>query len=480
MEPVLSRFSFAGIQEEKAIWGSAYEFKLKGNPFCISFSTQDAIQARIVATNLLFRFCNSGLKLLVSSDLSQTTDLTTWIFHREATGMPQFGFACIGISSTDKLMFIGFPSALHQVFTQVVAQNWPKTIQKVKMIGDTLEIKLVGNPWLSEDGSESIQSRTLIKALINFLDQHNWLLYGSSDLKETADTIFFRYDPNIPVGESRFVGFVISLSRNDRLQVIDAQPHIVDCVRNVLLQYWPHGIQREKQKFNADEFKLYGNPWWSDAQDGISARFVMCKLFEALMSIGWRIQIAIDLTRRLNDKSVFTFQQCMPMSAPIFCLSLNYTDRIRFINAPADVIEILSAEIRKYWLFGIGKEQPCGTSREIKLNGDPWSYGATGHDGAHGRVLLCHILRVCASIGWFIIVSADVSAKYAKRDNAPDYPLDVHSWWFMKMAPTPQPIATAPAAPVEHFLPTQTVIDTGNGSGYECSPNPPPYSELFK
>ena len=400
--------------------------------------------------------------------------------------MAQFNFACIGISSTDKLMFIGFPSTLNHVFENVVAQNWPKTIQKVKLIGDTLEIKLTGNPWLSENGSESIQSRTLIKALINTLDQQQWLLYGSSNLKDTADTIFFRYDPNVPVDGSRFAGFVIGLSRNDRLQVIDAHPQIVDCVRNVLLEYWPHGLQKEKQKFNADEFKLSGNPWWSDGQDGISARFVMCKLFEALMSIGWRVQIAIDLTRKLNDKSVFTFQKFVPMVAPIFCLSLNYTDRIRFINAPQDVMEILSAEIRKYWLFGIGKEGPCGTSREIKLNGNPWSYGIGGHDGAHGRVLLCHLLRVCASIGWFIILSADVSAKYAKRDNEPDYPIDVHSWWFMQIPSSPQQLVTAPPMPEGLFAPppinmagqaSPTVNGAGTDFGYP--PNPPAYSELF-
>ena len=425
--------------------------------------------------------------MLVSSDLAQTTDLTTWMFHREATEVAQFHFACIGISSTDKLMFIGFPSALNQIFETVVAQNWPKTIQKVRLIGDTLEIKLTGNPWLSEEGSESIQSRTLIKALINVLDHQHWLLYGSSNLKDTADTIFFRYDPYVPVDGSRFAGFVIGLSRNDRLQVIDAHPQIVDCVRNVLLQYWPHGLQKEKQKFNADEFKLYGNPWWSDGQDGISARFVMCKLFEALMSIGWRVQIAIDLTRRLNDKSVFTFQQSVPVTAPIFCLSLNYTDRIRFINAPQDVMEILSAEIRKYWLFGVGKEGPCGTSREIRLNGNPWSYGIGGHDGAHGRVLLCHLLRVCASIGWFIILSADVSAKYAKRDNEPDYPIDVHSWWFMQIAPPPQQPVTAPPMAEGLFAPPPInmagqVPPAVNGAGTDLGypPDPPAYSELFK
>ena len=58
----------------------------------------------------------------------------------------------------------------------------------VKVIGNTLTIKLVGNPWLPEDDSKSIKSKVLITALVNALDHKNWLLYGTRKLKDTADT----------------------------------------------------------------------------------------------------------------------------------------------------------------------------------------------------------------------------------------------------------------------------------------------------
>ena len=394
--------------------------------------------------------------------------------------MSQFGFASIGMSSTDKLQFVGFPSAFDQVFQNVVAQNWPKTIKKVMKIGDALEIKLHGDPWFSEDESERIQSRTLIKALIIALGQQKWLLYGSSNLKDTADTMFFRYDANVPPDGSLCARFVISLSRNDRLQVIDAPSHITDCVRVVLTKHWPHGLQKEKKKSNADEFKLYGSPWWSDSQDGISARFVMCKLFEALIGIGWRVQIAIDMSRRKNDKSVLIFQRCAPTMAPIFCLSLNYTDLIRFINAPQDVIQALTAKIRRCWPLGISKQGPRGTSIEIELNGNPWSYGLNGHDGTHGRVLLCHLLSLCASMGWYIILSADVSAQYVSRDKSPDYPLDVHSWWFMRMESVPQQFATAPLLAPSQSIPNQFGMSGEPIQDYGFSADPPSYSEVVK
>ena len=358
------------------------------------------------------------------------------MFHREQTIAAQFPFACIGISGYDKVQFINFPQNLHAVLHGVVEKNWPQTIQEARIIGDIYEVKLNGTPWSSVQGAENIQSKTLIKALLNDLDMRQWILYGSSNLRGNADTLFFRYDPNIPSNGTRLAGFVISLNRNDRLRLIDAPPETVDCARSMITQFWGRGLQHEEQKFNAYEFKLAGHPWWANGEEAVASRFLMCKLFEGLMSIGWRVQIAIDLTRKLNDKSVLTFQRCAPMSVPIFCLSLNWTDKIRFINAPTDIVEALKAETARVWLFGIGKEQIYGGSFELKLNGNPWRYCRNGHDGAHGRVLLKHLIKVCANMGWFVILSADISAKFVQRDKGLDYPMDVHSLWFMRMDTT--------------------------------------------
>jgi len=52
-------------------------------------------------------------------------------------------------------------------------------------------------------------------------------------------------------------------------------------------------------------------------------------------------------------------------------------------------------------------------------------------DGYHGRALLLGLLGALTDLGWRLVASADVSAKYIHQDNGPDYPLDVHSWYFM-------------------------------------------------
>ena len=40
-------------------------------------------------------------------------------------------------------------------------------------------------------------------------------------------------------------------------------------------------------------------------------------------------------------------------------------------------------------------------------------------------------MAVLARCDWLVVVSADVSAKYMRQEEGPDYPLDVHSWWLV-------------------------------------------------
>ena len=46
--------------------------------------------------------------------------------------------------------------------------------------------------------------------------------------------------------------------------------------------------------------------------------------------------------------------------------------------------------------------------------------------------LLTKILRNMNVLGWKLIASADVSAKYSNPNNQSPRPLDTHSWFFLK------------------------------------------------
>jgi hypothetical protein len=93
----------------------------------------------------------------------------------------------------------------------------------------------------------------------------------------------------------------------------------------------------------------------------------------------------------------------------------------------------------------------------LSFQGCPWENGNTY--GLHGRSTLLHILKTANENGWYLVSSLDVSAKYVSRDNAPDYPIDVHSWYFMNIPgqhgippsapPDPDPAPMGfPAAPM--------------------------------
>ncbi len=61
--------------------------------------------------------------------------------------------------------------------------------------------------------------------------------------------------------------------------------------------------------------------------------------------------------------------------------------------------------------------------------------------------MLLHMLKKANEYGWQLVASLDVSAKYVHRDKGPDYPIDVHSWYFTTDSGWPVSSDVAPSAP---------------------------------
>ncbi len=135
-----------GIQSESTLFGSVHQFKLYGFPFNTPSFGEASFIARRLACQILSSLFEIGCKLVISSDLSQTSYLTTWFFHREPSQVPKVDIACIGFS-TNKLKFVNFPNAISQSFENVVLQAWPKLIAKTENVGEFLVIQLNGRPW---------------------------------------------------------------------------------------------------------------------------------------------------------------------------------------------------------------------------------------------------------------------------------------------------------------------------------------------
>lgn len=440
-----------GIQQETFKMNGVHEFKLKGNPFCVATSSSDAIISRKMAGNVLHRLYHDGWKLQMSSDLTQTTDLTTWIFKKDAAAIcPSLPFLIVGLSSFDSLMVLNGPMDLHHLFKDVMEKSWPQGIQRWTYENDVLMIKLKGNPWYA-NGEDTVHARVILHTLIGALQVKQWKLYANSNLRSSANTLFFEYDPNIVPGMqfSPMPGmqlsqsyFTVSLNSHDLLRLIGAPEGLVSAVRTTLQTFWSRGIQEERAYASSWQFKLRGNPWWASGDEAVDSRFLVLKILEALQAYGWSVAASIDCSRKDSDKSSLIFQTSQPTQSHFFCISLHETDKLRLINAPEDVTKICQDVIQSQYLLGIQRVQIYGKSLEFKFVGNPWSCGIDGHDGIHGRSMLLYIFSALASRFWRPVMSADVSAKYIHQKNGPDYPLDVDSIFF-----TYDPTAVSPSAP---------------------------------
>jgi hypothetical protein len=67
----------------------------------------------------------------------------------------------------------------------------------------------------------------------------------------------------------------ITLNSSDRFRLIRFPPIITDVIRQTIITSWPDGLQREEDYPGAYEFKLSGNPWWSQGDEAISSRVLM-------------------------------------------------------------------------------------------------------------------------------------------------------------------------------------------------------------
>ena len=78
----------------------------------------------------------------------------------------------------------------------------------------------------------------------------------------------------------------------------------------------------------------------------IAARKLIAALFENMASIGYIIFTGLDVSRKSKNKSLLLFKRTNPNSTTFFSLSLGGTDKIRLVNAPRAVTEVICDQLR--------------------------------------------------------------------------------------------------------------------------------------
>lgn len=252
-----------------------------------------------------------------------------------------------------------------------------------------------------------------------------------TNLKGGTDSLFFIYDDDHPGGAGRGPEdlAMLSLNRSDRIRLINFDRRIAALVKTVIMRFFQTKEPEEREYCGTMEFKLKGYPFLSSGSEAVATRQLICRILEALRDTGWSMRATFDISRKPNDKSVFLFERCESAKLKFACLALSDTDTLRLLNFPSQVTTYLMGILRDMYMPGVSDEGARdGSCYEVRLNGSPWSHNSSYN--LHARSMLLLALKEAARYGWQLAASADVSAKYVHQENGPDYPADVHSWFF--------------------------------------------------
>jgi hypothetical protein len=187
----------------------------------------------------------------------------------------------------------------------------------------------------------------------------------------------------------------MSLNSTDKIRVF-APEEVIRLVRNTIIQTWCYGIQREKIILNGWQFKLNGNPWLRSANNDetyISA-FMINALIQTLYNHGWVFIGSIKSGQSQFDLNALYFRfdsnllqrlKSEPNPSRFFSLALNKNDRIRLINAPNNLIDVVRTAINEAWPMGVQEEFNVNIGYEFKIKGSPW--WCNGEETVFSRLL---------------------------------------------------------------------------------------------
>ncbi|VDM39226.1 unnamed protein product [Toxocara canis] len=473
---VVSNSWTAGIQRESEEPQGVFKLKLYGQPFSLSCTRDVSVRTKKMLCLILETLREHGWELTLSSDLSRIYDLSTLFFQKVSfDGYDGCHVMCLSLSAHDKLQLVNAPSEAGRIIIECVADLYQKHINaneffevQMKGISQNLFYQsdfFAGYLWSATTSESGFRARQLLLNIFHRFHEVRYRYYGTANIKGTADCIFFIADCQ-DVGPREYC--MLSLNASDRVRIIGAPDELIGMVGECLQRHWPKGIQDAKTKGDGAyfEYKMKGFPWSSCGTESVDSRLMLTIILQQLITVGWGVVTALDVSRRANDKAVFLLRRCAVGSVPHFAICPAETDKIRLVNADKQMIELVGNVLRSSWTLGIQREGLYGHSFEYRLAGYVWSSSVFGCSGQFElcRMMMTRLLYELAQRGWRVICSADVSSKYASDDgnNSKEHPVDVHSWFiaYTGLASAAQPSLPNPtlSAP-EQVVPTAPPLE---------------------
>ena len=405
------------------------QFSMSAWLFATGNGKEPATLGKLFCIRLLEELHKMGFDLQVGSDLIRASSSAGSLFFRKVTSeRPTAKVVCIAPGKDDTIVLLNHSESVKSMVESAIKEAWPSGIQMQEdkeVLGHTVhDIKMNGRPWWTSEAN--IDNNRIINRIVGNLSRINLRLVGGINIKGGTDSLFFIEDPG---SNAQFSS--ISLCQRNRLRLVDCKEES-QSVRQAIANSG-FRIEDESEKEHHAKMKLNGSPWHCSGAEAVQSRQLVARISEAFLQRGWALTDAIDISRREDDKSMLLFRRCAPTTARFSCICLTSTDHLRLINFSPGDQELLKTCIMQNYLPGVARVDASGdegNSVKFDLMGSPWS---SHGGGLHARSLLVHLFAAAINLGFQIVASADVSSKYARRENSPDYPLDVHSIYLVKM-----------------------------------------------
>jgi len=338
------------------------------------------------------------------------------------------------------MLLIDMPSHVEKELTELVQNMWGlQDMNLIEEVGQSLtltsELKMDDSPWrlggfLTSSGEKGVKLRQLLMEMIRVMRRHNYSLLANINTKGTTDSLFFQH--NMALYGSPDDMFILSLNNDDKIRLIRAPDYIITMVGEVISRTWSDGLQKEGEYCGSYEFKLSGNPWWASGKEAVESRYLVGTLLAEMKSQGWEVGATLDVSRNMQDKTVFVMRQCPPIRQEWAVIGFHFSDTIRLIGGGSENLTLrnLIGNVIDFKDF-IQDSQTFGRSFQWKVSGNPFD-GSYSGDQRIMMHLLTKILRHMNLSGWKLVASADVSAKYVNPRNQGPRPLDTHTWFFLK------------------------------------------------
>ncbi|CAK4076103.1 unnamed protein product [Aphanomyces euteiches] len=213
----------------------------------------------------------------------------------------------------------------------------------------------------------------------------------------------------------------LAMHRSDRIRLFNFPNEATQWITDaVVASTWPHKDVAISHKDTYVEFKLGGYPWLPNGEDTVHARRLMQQILFTFRTNGYALYTSTGIFNNELSKDILIFEQREPCTLSMFSISLNQHDTLRVIDAPHDIVELITTCIQTNYAGGsVRVSEYTPGCQQFKLWSSPWFDGLK----PFGTMIVAHVFAQLNAAGWRLYATIKQTTKSDK--NAKD------SWYFV-------------------------------------------------